>query len=190
MRKRRKTVKLQRTASHRKSLLNTLAKQLVEHRRIRTTLAKAKALRPFAEKLLTYGKKALTAEGKDAKTSAATRVHYSRLAFAKLRNKDLVHKLVHEIAAASKDRAGGYTRITKLGQRRTDAAPMAFIEWVDAFVPVSSPEPEAQEEAEKEEKPARSRKSSKKEEGESGEEGAAAAEKPKRAPRKKAAAAE
>src|SRR5277367_4769707 len=103
MRKRRKTVKLQRTASHRKSLLNTLAKQLVEHRRIRTTLAKAKALQPFAEKLLTYGKKALTANGKTEQETSADRVHYNRLAFAKLRDKALVYKLVHEIAAASKD---------------------------------------------------------------------------------------
>ena len=186
MRKRRKTVKLQRTASHRKSLLNTLAKQLVEHRRIRTTLAKAKALRPFAEKLLTYGKKALAAEGKDAKAVAAERVHYNRLAFAKLRDKDLVHKLVHEIAAASKDRKGGYTRITKLGQRRTDAAPMAFIEWVDAFVGPVSDEPEEKEESVKEEKPARGKKTSKKEDDSEGE----APAKPKRAAKKKAAAAE
>jgi len=182
MRKRRKTVKLQRTASHRKSLLNTLAKQLVEHRRIRTTLAKAKALRPFAEKLLTYGKKALAGVGKEA----ADRVHYSRLAFAKLRDKDLVHKLVHEIAAASKDRNGGYTRITKLGQRRTDAAPMAFIEWVDAFVGPANNEPEEKEEPVKEEKPARGKKASKKEDDAEGE----APAKPKRAAKKKAATAE
>lgn len=183
MRKRRKTVKLQRTASHRKSLLNTLAKQLVEHRRIRTTLAKAKALRPFAEKLLTYGKKALAAVG----DTAADRVHYSRLAFAKLRDKDLVHKLVHEIAAASKDRNGGYTRITKLGQRRTDAAPMAFIEWVDAFVgPANGSEPEEKEEPVKEEKPARAKKASKKDDDAEGE----APAKPKRASKKKAATAE
>ncbi len=182
MRKRRKTVKLQRTASHRKSLLNTLAKQLVEHRRIRTTLAKAKALRPFAEKLLTYGKKALAATGNEA----ADRVHYSRLAFAKLRDKDLVHKLVHEIAEASKDRKGGYTRITKLGQRRTDAAPMAFIEWVDAFVgPANGAESEEAEEPVKEEKPARAKKSSKKDD-DAGEGEA----KLKRASKKKAATAE
>jgi large subunit ribosomal protein L17 len=183
MRKRRKTVKLQRTASHRKSLLNTLAKQLVEHRRIRTTLAKAKALQPFAEKLLTYGKKAITATG-DEKTVSAARVHYSRLAFAKLRDKDLVHKLVHEIAAASKDRVGGYTRITKLGQRRTDSAPMAFIEWVDAFVPANGDEPEEKEEPAK--KPARGKKAAAKEEAEE----AVEEKKPKRASKKKAAAAE
>jgi len=188
MRKRRKTVKLQRTASHRKSLLNTLAKQLVEHRRIRTTLAKAKALQPFAEKLLTYGKKAITATG-DEKTVSAARVHYSRLAFAKLRDKDLVHKLVHELAAASKDRVGGYTRITKLGQRRTDSAPMAFIEWTDSFVVANGDEVEEKEEETK--KPARGKKAAaKKEEAEETEAEAAEEKKPKRASKKKAAAAE
>ena len=186
MRKRRKTVKLQRTASHRKSLLNTLAKQLVEHRRIRTTLAKAKALQPFAEKLLTYGKKALTANGKTEQQTAADRVHYNRLAFAKLRDKELVHKLVHEIAAASKDRSGGYTRITKLGQRRTDAAPMAFIEWVDAFVPPAAAEPEEAEEPAK--KPARGKKAA--ERADKDEDEGKAPAKPKRAAKKKAAAAD
>jgi large subunit ribosomal protein L17 len=187
MRKRRKTVKLQRTASHRKSLLNTLAKQLVEHRRIRTTLAKAKALQPFAEKLLTYGKKALTANGKSEQETTADRVHYNRLAFAKLRDKDLVHKLVHEIAAASKDRSGGYTRITKLGQRRTDAAPMAFIEWVDSFVAPASSEPEEKEEPAK--KPARGKKAPEKADKEDDGEDEASA-KPKRTAKKKTAAAD
>lgn len=137
MRHKRKTVKLQRTQSHRDALLKNLCKSLIEHRRIRTTLAKAKAVRPVAEKLVTLGKKALAAEGANAQETAAIRVHYSRQAFAKLRDKTLVHKLFHEIAVASKDRKGGYTRITKLGQRQSDSAPMAFIEWVDAFVPKS-----------------------------------------------------
>lgn len=123
----RKSVKLQREASHRKALLSNLACSLIEHRRIRTTLAKAKALRPVAEKLLTLGKTGT--------------LHARRLAIAKLHNKELVKTLFEEIAVASKDRVGGYTRITKLGQRRSDSAPMAFIEWVDAYVPKKAAEP-------------------------------------------------
>lgn len=131
MNHRRKSVKLQREASHRKALLANLACSLIEHRRIRTTLAKAKALRPVAEKLLTLGKKGT--------------LHARRLAIAKIRDKVLVKKLFEEIAVASKDRVGGYTRITKLGQRRSDSAPMAFIEWVDAYVPKKAAEPEVVE---------------------------------------------
>jgi len=130
----RKSVKLQREASHRKALLSNLACSLIEHRRIRTTLAKAKALRPVAEKLLTLGKTGT--------------LHARRLAIAKLHNKDLVKELFEEIAIASKDRVGGYTRITKLGQRRSDSAPMAFIEWVDAYVPKKAAEPVAEATAE------------------------------------------
>ncbi len=117
----RKIVKLQRKQDHRDALLMNLTCSLIEHRRIRTTLAKAKALRPYAEKLVTLGKRGT--------------LHARRTALSSLRHKDMVKKLFEEIAVASKDRAGGYTRITKLGQRRTDSAPMAYIEWVDAFVP-------------------------------------------------------
>jgi large subunit ribosomal protein L17 len=129
MNHRRKTVKLQRKGDHRDALLMNLAVSLIEHRRIRTTLAKAKALRPFAEKLVTLGKRAnAAAEVKDA-------LHIRRQAIGKLRKPAVVKALFEEIATASKDRVGGYTRITKLGQRRSDSAPMAFIEWVDAFTP-------------------------------------------------------
>lgn len=120
----RKVPKLQRDASHRKALLANLVCSLVEHRRIRTTLAKAKAVRPLAEKMVTLGKRG--------------DLHARRLAVAALRHKSIVKKLFEEIAVASKDRNGGYTRITKLGQRRSDSAPMAFIEWVDAFVPATA----------------------------------------------------
>ena len=129
MNHRRKTVKLQRKGDHRDALLMNLAVSLIEHRRIRTTLAKAKALRPFAEKLVTLGKRAnAAAEVKDA-------LHIRRVAIGKLRKPAVVKALFEDIAIASKDRVGGYTRITKLGQRRSDSAPMAFIEWVDAFTP-------------------------------------------------------
>jgi large subunit ribosomal protein L17 len=119
-----KTVKLQRDASHRKALLANMVCSLIEHRRIRTTLAKAKALRPVAEKMVTLGKRG--------------DLHARRLAVAALHQKDAVKMLFEEIAVASKDRNGGYTRITKLGQRASDSAPMAFIEWVDAYVPASA----------------------------------------------------
>jgi len=144
MRHRKKTVKLQRRKDHREALLKNLCKSLIEHRRIKTTLAKAKALRPVAEKLLTLGKKAITAKGRDDRQTSAMGVHYRRLAYRTLQNETLVKKLVDEIATASLDRAGGYTRITKLGQRMSDSAPMAFIEWVDSFVPVTR-EPEVEE---------------------------------------------
>ena len=142
MRHQRKTVKLQRDASHRKAMLSNMVCSLVEHRRIRTTLAKAKALRPLAEKMVTLGKRG--------------DLHARRQAVAALHQQAIVKKLFEEIAVASKDRNGGYTRITKLGQRASDSAPMAFIEWVDAFVPeakvevvTAAPEPATEEAAPK-----------------------------------------
>lgn len=123
----RKTIKLQRKQDHRDALLMNLVISLIEHRRIRTTLAKAKAVRPFAEKMVTLGKTGT--------------LHARRNAVRYLRHKDVVKELFEEIAPASKERAGGYTRITKLGQRRSDSAPMAYIEWVDAFVPKAAAAP-------------------------------------------------
>lgn len=117
MRHRRKTVKLQRTADHRRSLLANLACSLIEHGRIKTTVAKAKALRPVAEKMVTLGKRG--------------DLHARRQALAFLRQKEQVKKLFAEIAQASAERPGGYCRITKLGARPSDSAPMAYIEWVD-----------------------------------------------------------
>ena len=117
MRHRRKTVKLQRDAAHRRSLLANLACSLIEHGRIRTTLAKAKALRPVAEKMVTLAKRG--------------DVHARRQAIAFLRQKDTVKKLFSEIGPACEDRQGGYCRITKLGARVSDSAPMAYIEWTD-----------------------------------------------------------
>ena len=124
MRKRRKTVKLQRDAAHRRSLLANLTCSLIEHGKIRTTLAKAKALRPVAEKMVTLGKRG--------------DLHARRQAIAFLGQKDAVKALFAEIAPAAADRQGGYCRITKLGARVSDSAPMAIIEWMD--VPASAEE--------------------------------------------------
>lgn len=117
MRKRKNTLKLKRSVPHRKSLMANQAISLFRHKRIRTTLGKAKALRPFVEKLITTGKK--------------DSVHARRVASSYLRNDEAVKQLFAEIAPASADRQGGYCRIVKLGMRLTDAAPMAFIELVD-----------------------------------------------------------
>ena len=133
MRHQKKTVKLGRTAEHRKALLANQVCSLIEHQRIRTTLAKAKAVRPLAEKMVTLGKKGS--------------LHARRTALATLRQADAVKKLFDDIAPRSADRNGGYTRIIKLGARKSDSAPVAFIEWVDA--PVVAEEPAADEKGKK-----------------------------------------
>lgn len=125
MRHQKKTVKLGRTAEHRKALLANQVCSLIEHQRIKTTLAKAKAVRPLAEKMVTLGKKGS--------------LHARRTALAYLRQKDAVKKLFDDIAPRAADRKGGYTRIIKLGARKSDSAPVAFIEWVDAPVVVEEP---------------------------------------------------
>ncbi len=128
MRHQKKTVKLGRTAEHRKALLANQVCSLIEHQRIKTTLAKAKAVRPLAEKMVTLGKKGS--------------LHARRTALAVLRQKDMVKKLFEDIAPRAADRKGGYTRIVKLGARKSDSAPVAFIEWVDAPIVAEEPEPE------------------------------------------------
>lgn len=109
--------KLGRTKEHRRSLLRNLAASLVLHERIRTTLAKAKELRPFAEKLVTLGKK--------------DTLHARRRALSIVPRKEVITKLFNEISPRFADRQGGYTRILKIGYRRGDGAEMAFIEFVD-----------------------------------------------------------
>jgi large subunit ribosomal protein L17 len=125
MRHQKKTVKLGRTAEHRKALLANQVCSLIEHQRIKTTLAKAKAVRPLAEKMVTLGKQGS--------------LHARRTALAVLRQKNAVKKLFDDIAPRSADRKGGYTRIIKLGVRKSDAAPVAFLEWVDAPQVVEEP---------------------------------------------------
>ncbi len=135
MRHRVHKIKLGRTGSHRDAMLANMAVSLIQSGRIKTTLAKAKALRPFAEKLVTLGKKGS--------------VHHRRLAFAAIRQRDAVSKLFDEIAKKSAARNGGYTRIIKLGFRIGDAAPEAFIEWVDNAPVVEAPAAETRKGAKK-----------------------------------------
>ena len=114
-------------SAHRLSLMANMCCALIENGRIRTTLAKAKALRPSIEKIITLAKKAHLSE------DAAKKVHYRRLAIARLRNKKSVIKLFDELAEDFVNRTGGYTRIYKLAiPRLGDAADMAIIEFVKA----------------------------------------------------------
>jgi large subunit ribosomal protein L17 len=120
MRHRKKTIKLSRTSEHRDALLANLVCSLIATKRIQTTLAKAKAARSLAEKMVTLGKRGTL----DAR----------RRAVLTLRNRDQVGVLFDQIAPAFKDRAGGYTRIIKLGRRSSDSSEMSFLEWVN-YIP-------------------------------------------------------
>ncbi len=129
MRHLKRTAKLGRTSQHRNLMLANLVCSLIIHKRVTTTLAKAKAARPVAEKMLTLGKSGT--------------VHDRRLAVARLHQEDAVRILFNELAPVHKDRPGGYTRIMHLGQRSGDASPMAILEWVD--IPVEAPAPTKEE---------------------------------------------
>ena len=147
MRHRKRTAKLGRTGKHRNAMLANLVCSLIKHKRVATTLAKAKAARSVAEKMLTLGK--------------AGTIHARRLAAARLRQhartlhkskaereawrlkEDVVRILFEDLAPGFKERNGGYTRIIKLGQRQGDAAQRAILEWVDFTAP--APEPVAAE---------------------------------------------
>src|SRR3979411_1432994 len=144
MRHQKKTVRLGRTAEHRKALLANQVCSLIEHQRIKTTLAKAKAVRPLAEKMVTLGKKGS--------------LHARRTALSVLRQKDAVKKLFEEVAPRSTTRNGGYKRIVKLGTRKSDSASMAFIEWVDALAVEEKPTTEEKERKQKKAEPATKKK--------------------------------
>jgi large subunit ribosomal protein L17 len=117
MRHQRKRHKLSRTASHRKALLRNLCKEVIDHERIQTTEAKAKAVRPEVEKLITLAKRG--------------DLHARRQALSQLgQDKFVVYKLFEEVAPRYVDRPGGYTRILKLGPRRSDATEMVLLELV------------------------------------------------------------
>jgi len=130
MRHRKRTAKLGRTGEHRNRMLANLVCSLIRHKRITTTLAKAKAARSVAEKLVTLGKRGT--------------LHARRLASARLYQDEEACKLLFsELAPTFKDRPGGYTRIIRLDQRRGDAASRAILEWVELPV-AAAPAPSSQ----------------------------------------------
>lgn len=125
MRHRIGTSRLGRKSKHREAMLANLIASLIEHGRIKTTLAKAKAARPLAERLVTMAKKGT--------------LHSRRTAVSRLQGKPkVIAKLFSEVATAQSERKGGYTRIIKLGQRVGDAAEMAFLEFVEVSGVVAS----------------------------------------------------
>jgi large subunit ribosomal protein L17 len=140
VRHQRKGKKLGRDSAHRKALYANLAGSLIEHGRIRTTEAKAKAVKPIAEKMITLGRRG----------DLAAR----RQALAYLRSQEVVHHLFAEVAPRFADRPGGYSRIVKIGPRYGDSAEMVYLELIDyvpprALVPAAAPaaaraEPEPQ----------------------------------------------
>ncbi len=125
MRHSKRKHKLGVSGPHRSAMMGNLAVALITHGRIETTLAKAKALRPFIEKIVTLAKKAEKAN------DAARKLHFRRLAIARVRDKQAVAQLFDERVTEFVDRPGGYTRIYKIGQRIGDAAEMALIEFID-----------------------------------------------------------
>jgi large subunit ribosomal protein L17 len=116
MRHLKRTAKLGCTGEHRNAMLANLVCSLIKHKRVTTSLAKAKAARSVAEKMVTLGKSGT--------------LHDRRLAVARLHQEDAVKTLFSEIVPANKERRGGYTRIVKLGQRQGDACQEAILEWV------------------------------------------------------------
>ena len=131
MRHHRSGRKLGRDASHRKALYANLAGALIEHGRIRTTVTKAKAVRPIAEQMITLGRRG--------------DIHARRQAVAFLRSKSIVHKLFTEVGPAFAQRPGGYLRITRIGPRPGDAAEMVYLELVDTPLVFKSKLPAAEE---------------------------------------------
>lgn len=128
--------KLKRTASHRKALLNSLATSLLEHKRIHTTLAKAKEMRPFVESLITRSKHAMANEKAGLLPEGHTvDVHNRRMVGRFIKNKAVLQELFDTIAPMVESRPGGYTRIIKIGFRRGDAGETAIIELVDWSAP-------------------------------------------------------
>ena len=141
MRHLKRTAKLGRTSEHRNAMLANLVCSLIKHKRVTTTLAKAKAARSVAEKMVTLGK--------------SGSIHDRRLAAARLHQEDVVKILFNEIAPAQKERRGGYTRIVRLNQRQGDASQRAILEWVDMPLEVAPAESASATETKAEEKEAK-----------------------------------
>jgi large subunit ribosomal protein L17 len=132
--------KLSRTSAHRKALFRNLVLSLVKHERIKTTDAKAKELRRYADRMVTLGKRG----------DVAAR----RLAFAFMQSRDAVKRLFDEIAPRFKERNGGYTRVVKFGFRRGDAAPLSVVEFSDHSVEAPARKPRKKRARREEETPA------------------------------------
>ena len=120
--------KLNRTKAHRKALFSNMAKALIEHESIKTTLPKAKELRSYVEKLVTKGRQ--------------NTLHVRRILLSKIGSEEVVKKILDVISPRFKDRKGGYTRIIKSGFRYGDNAPMAVLQFVDYKVPEDAEETE------------------------------------------------
>jgi len=134
MRHLKRTAKLGRTGEHRNAMLANMVCSLIKHNRIQTTLAKAKAARSVAEKMVTLGKSGTISD--------------RRLAAARLRNdEEATRILFNELAPVFKSRAGGYTRIVQMHQRQGDAAQLAILEWVETPTEAAPPEPKTEEKA-------------------------------------------
>lgn len=146
MRHLKRTAKLGRTGEHRNAMLANLVSSLIIHKRVTTTLAKAKAARSVADKMVTLGKQGTL----HARRLAAARLRYQGRSLTQSKeerkqwreSKDVVHILFDMIAPVFKERKGGYTRIVKLGERRGDVAKMAILEFVELPVAVETDAPE------------------------------------------------
>jgi large subunit ribosomal protein L17 len=153
MRHLKRTAKLGRTSEHRNAMLVNLVSSLIKHKRVTTTLAKAKAARSVADKMVTLGKKGTI----HARRLVAARLRYQGRSLDQTKeqrkkwrqNEDVVHILFDQIAPVFKSRNGGYTRIVKLGERRGDVAKMAILEWVELPAAAEPAAPETKPEAEK-----------------------------------------
>ena len=138
MRHQRTGKKLGRDSSHRRALYANLTAELIEHERIKTTVTKAKAVKPIAEQMITLGRRG--------------DIHARRQAVAFLGSKDIVHKLFDELGPRYAERPGGYSRIIRLGPRPGDSAEMVYLELVDYVAPeVTAPPPRRVEEQREEE---------------------------------------
>lgn len=153
MRHLKRTAKLGRTSEHRNAMLANLVSSLIIHKRVTTTLAKAKAARSVADKMVTLGKKGTI----HARRLAAGRLHYQGKSLSQSKEErkkwradnDVVHILFDQIAPVFKDRNGGYTRVVQLGERRGDVAKMAILEFVELPVAADTAAPETKPEGDK-----------------------------------------
>jgi large subunit ribosomal protein L17 len=127
MRHKARSRKLGRTSTHRKAMYRNMVTSLLEHERIQTTDAKAKEVRRIAERMITLGKRG--------------GLHARRRALRVIRRREVAAKVFDELAERYRDRAGGYTRVLKLGSRRGDAAPLSLVELVEPGVPAAHDEP-------------------------------------------------